>query len=108
MADRIENEGFIALEKNIQSLIALAQNQKQKIQEQEAKIKALKETIEQLKATEKRISEELAVVNTANGLRGTNGTSEEAKDFIDEILAEVRKGLELVQSLNVVDYKANK
>ncbi len=108
MADRIENKGFIALAENIQSLIALAQNQKQKIQEQEAEIRALNATIEQLKAKEMRISEKLAMVNTANGLRGNNGTTEEAKDFIDEVLAEVKKSLELVQSLNVVDYKANK
>ncbi len=108
MADRIENEGFITLSSNIRNLIALAQNQKQKIQEQEAEIKALNETIAQLRAEEMRVSEELAVLKTAGSLQGSKASTEEAKAFIDDILADFRKSLELVQSLNVVDYKANK
>ncbi len=108
MADRIENEGFIALSENIHRLIALAQSQKEKIQEQEQEIEALKVNLEQLRAAKEELSKELAVQKTASSLRGSNTSTEEAKEFIDEILEEVRTALELVQSLNVVDYKADK
>ncbi len=108
MAERIENEGFIALSENIRRLIALAQNQKQKILEQEAEIKALNESLVQLEAEQIRIREELAEVKTANSLRGGNTSTEEAKAYIDEILKDFKEGLELIQSLNVVDYRTDK
>ncbi len=108
MADRIENEGFIALAENVRRLIALAKSQNQKIRLQEAEIKALNSNLAQLEADNKRLSEELAKVRTANSLRGGETSTDEAKAYIDEILGELKSGLALVESLNVVDYKIDK
>ncbi len=108
MLDRIENEGFIALSEKTRRLMKLAYAQKEKIQEQEQMIKDLEQHVAELQEKEVELQRELNRLSTAQGLNGQGTDTDKAKVYIDEVLTKLRKSLQLVQSLEVVDYKGNR
>ncbi len=105
LEDRIENESFIALSDKVKRLMELAYAQKGRIQEQEQTIKDLEQEVESLRNERMGLREELNKRTTAQTLLGQGTDSEQAKMYIDELLASLKSSLAKVQSLEVVDYK---